>query len=143
MNKRRFVLPLLTILMLIFIWGNSFMDGVSSTGNSDFILDFLNSLGIGGIFETIPIRKVAHFSEYLILSVLFVADIFAYESFDRFYWLPLSFSLVVACIDETIQLFSLGRESSLIDVWIDFSGAVAGFIISLLIIKITKKGAGR
>ena len=37
-----------------------------------------------------------------------------------------------ACVDETIQLGSAGRASSLVDVWIDMAGLMAGIILLLL-----------
>ena len=35
----------------------------------------------------------------------------------------------MACIDETIQIFTPDRASSLIDVWIDTSGFALGFAV--------------
>jgi VanZ family protein len=45
----------------------------------------------------------------------------------------MGFGLAVACIDETIQIFTPGRASSLIDVWIDASG----FALGLAVIHLT------
>ena len=39
------------------------------------------------------------------------------------------FGLTVACIDETIQIFTPERASSLIDVWIDASGFALGLVV--------------
>ena len=36
---------------------------------------------------------------------------------------------LAACVDETIQRFVPGRESSLIDVWIDIGGVCAGILL--------------
>lgn len=38
-------------------------------------------------------------------------------------WFP---GLTAACVDETIQMFVTGRNSSLLDVWIDAAGVAVG-----------------
>ena len=42
------------------------------------------------------------------------------------------FGMIVACIDETIQIFTPERASSLIDVWIDTSGFALGLAAILI-----------
>ena len=44
--------------------------------------------------------------------------------------------LLVALIDETIQLFPVCRSSSVKDVWLDFSGVIFGTIILLVLRQI-------
>lgn len=46
-------------------------------------------------------------------------------------------------MDETIQIFSPGRGSSLIDVWIDFSGVCLGFLLSRLLRYLLDRKASR
>ena len=43
--------------------------------------------------------------------------------------LLMGFGMAVACIDETIQIFTPERASSLIDVWIDTSGFALGLVV--------------
>ena len=43
--------------------------------------------------------------------------------------LALACGFAAACIDETIQIFTPGRASSLIDVWIDTSGFALGLVV--------------
>lgn len=121
------------ILILWFIWGNSAMSGFDSSQMSRRIIRLLEWLF--GPVSNLPkvthyVRKLAHFSEFAVLG--FVLSWFWYlwqapgkETFS----LPLLCGLTTACIDETIQLFSLGRGSSLKDVWIDMAGFCLGFLI--------------
>ena len=39
--------------------------------------------------------------------------------------------IAVALADETIQLYTPGRSSSVWDVWLDFSGVMAGILVGL------------
>ena len=48
----------------------------------------------------------------------------------------MGFGLAVACIDETIQIFTPGRASSLIDVWIDTAGFALGFVVIFAVFTI-------
>ena len=54
----------------------------------------------------------------------------------------MGFGLAVACIDETIQIFTPGRASSLIDVWIDASGFALGLLLIVIFHTITNKIKG-
>ena len=56
------------------------------------------------------------------------------------YWDKVLFSgLLVAVIDETIQLFPKGRSSSVVDVWIDFAGVFSAFVVTVLLYKFLEK----
>ena len=43
--------------------------------------------------------------------------------------MPLLFAMTAALTDETIQVYSLGRSPSVMDVWIDVGGAFAGIAL--------------
>ena len=51
---------------------------------------------------------------------------------------PLLGGMTTALMDETIQLHSLNRTSSVVDVWIDMSGVVAGLLFALIILLIVR-----
>ena len=51
---------------------------------------------------------------------------------------PLLGGLATALMDETIQRWIPGRTSSVVDVWIDFAGVVAGLFVALLILLIVR-----
>lgn len=120
------------LLILWFIWGNSLLPGSESSGLSSKVVALLEK--IFGPVTNLPkvthyVRKLAHFSEYAALG--FVLGWFWYlwqkpgmETFS----LPLLCGLTTACIDETIQIFSPNRGSSLKDVWIDMAGFLLAFL---------------
>ena len=90
------------------------------------------------------VRKSAHFCLYMILGVLSFLAVISYEKL--LFALRLTTScgicLLYAASDE-IQLFIPGRSGEVRDVMIDFSGAVLGIALSmlvfLLICRIKKK----
>ena len=126
---KKHLLSILICLNLALIWGNSMMTGLDSEAVSGGILEIL-----GRFFPVLLtesghtfLRKAAHFSEFALLSLLFCGR---YQLVRRN--TPphlMGFGLAVACIDETIQIFTPGRASSLIDVWIDTSGFALGFVV--------------
>lgn len=130
-NAKR-LLTLLIILNLGFIWGNSLMNAVESEDLSGGVLAW-----IGQFFPFLLtdaghnfLRKAAHFSEFCLLGALVSARRIAEAEEPK---LTLSgFGLMVACIDETIQLYVPGRAGSLIDVWIDTAGFVTGTLLVML-----------
>jgi VanZ family protein len=89
------------------------------------------------------VRKAAHFTEYLILGTLlcmyFTMDLYGIMS--RFS-IPVLTGLLVAFIDETIQLFVVGRSGEIRDMWIDFAGVALGTLIVLAIVN-NKRGKRR
>ena len=78
------------------------------------------------------IRKLAHFTEFTALGILLSIDTVLFlKNMKQYVWIPL---FIGPLIDETIQLFPIGRSSSVKDVWIDFSGVIFGTIL-LLVLK--------
>ena len=75
------------------------------------------------------LRKLGHFTEFSVLGIWFA---WLVGMLKKRPWLGLTGGFFVACIDETIQRFVPDRGSSLMDVWIDFSGVAAGLTILLL-----------
>ena len=80
------------------------------------------------------LRKAAHFSEFAALGMT-LGWMFGMLSRRRLwqYSLPLFCGAAAACIDETIQIFSPGRYSSIIDVLIDCSGVLTGMTVFILL----------
>lgn len=142
---KRTVLCLLTALIMGFIFYNSSLDADLSSEDSMSVRAMLNSiLRIVKIdFELSEnfVRKLAHFVEYFVLGSLMY---FTARSFDLrrrvcAFLVPLS-GFLIASIDETIQLFSIGRSGQFTDVLLDFIGVIiAVFILSVLSNILTKK----
>ena len=119
----------LIALNLAFIWGNSLLPGELSGALSNWLGSLL-SLGGDMAYEgTGLLRKLAHFTEFACLGFLltWLAKMKGEQGFHLFA-LALLGSLMTACIDESIQLITPDRGSSLVDVWIDTSGALTGII---------------
>ena len=126
---KKWILTALIILNLGLIWGNSLMNDTRSEAISGGVLAFLGQFlpvlltAAGHTF----LRKAAHFSEFALLGLLYCGR---HRLVRRETPLHLmGFGLAVACIDETIQIFTPGRASSLIDVWIDTWGFALGLAV--------------
>ena len=136
-KKRKILCAVLIAANLAFIWGNSLLPGTDSGNLSGGIMAWINSfLGLGEAgAETLHllIRKGAHFTEFACLGLLLTWHFGMAEVKDaaRVAY-PLLGSVLAACTDETIQIFVDGRGSSLLDVWVDTFGAMAGIILLLL-----------
>lgn len=130
---KKHVLSILILLNLALIWGNSLMTGLDSEAVSGGVLELLGRFFPMLLTESghTLLRKAAHFSEFALLGLLFCGR---HRLTRRSTPLHLmGFGLAVACIDETIQIFTPGRASSLIDVWIDTAGFALGFVVIYLV----------
>ena len=136
---KKHILTVLIGLNLALIWGNSLMDAQNSNAVSGGVLAFLGRFlpflltEAGHAF----LRKAAHFSEFALLGLLFCGRHRLVRNETPVHLL--GFGMAVACIDETIQIFTPGRASSLIDVWIDTSGFALGLIVIYLAYTIKNK----
>lgn len=144
MNKKKIIFIILTIACIAFIWINSSMDANESSELSGGVLGLINSfimkIGIERELSETIIRKTAHFTEYAVLAVLLTTDFKLFRADMKKQWFMVPFTgLLIAAVDETIQLFPAGRSSSVVDVWIDFGGVCAGFLIALAVYKIMEK----
>ena len=142
-KKRKItVLCVLIAAVMLFIWCNSLASIEESAELSSGMLSyFLKAIvpDISGtdfeFFHNI-FRKCAHFTEFFVLGTLLTAlkATVSGKMFDSLLFMPLFVSLLVADIDEFIQLF-VGRGSQVQDVMIDFAGAVTGIAFMLLVIS--------
>ena len=139
---KKHILTLLIVLNLALIWGNSMVSGVSSDAVSGGVLAF-----IGRFFPVVLtqaghtfLRKAAHFCEFALLGLLFCGRHRLVRGDTPLHLM--GFGLAVACIDETIQIFTPDRASSLIDVWIDASGFALGLTLIYLAYTIKNKIKG-
>ena len=103
------------------------------TGILQSACDFLN-LDVE-VVESV-IRKTAHVIEFALLGSLAIltSRAFGYGASPA-----MLYSLLVATIDETIQIYSPERFSSTEDVLLDFAGALFGMLAVFLLSKIPKK----
>ena len=86
----------------------------------------------------IPVRKLAHFTEYLILCILWL-NALSQSNIKHKYLYAILISILYACTDEYHQTFISNRSGRLFDVFIDSSGVIVGSVIYKLLCKIRKK----
>jgi VanZ family protein len=134
----KYFFPIITVCVLAFIWHNSAADAVESTEASDRVLEIIKSLiGEQTFITDYLVRKAAHFSEFALLGYCLCMDarLWTRDIIKVALFVPLM-ALMSACIDETVQLFSLNRASMLADVWLDFSGAIFGALFCAAVLWI-------
>lgn len=125
----------LPILVALLIFRNSMFSAVQSDEQSDFVLLFINRLysgaGISVTLTSFAVRKLAHLTEYFIFGFTLALS---FWKRGKYIFSPAMFwFLAVPLVDETIQLFYPGRTTSVVDVWIDFTGCLIGLGLLCLI----------
>lgn len=134
------ILSLVIVANIAFIWWNSLKSKSESQLLSLGVLRLIRPL-LDAIFspENVTdhlVRKLAHFAEFGALGTeLLLLTVLLHKVKLQSVLNCLFAGLVVAVVDETIQIFS-ARGSQVADIWIDFSGVVAGGLIALLIYAI-------
>ena len=130
------------IACIAFIFRNSMESGTVSSARSQAVMVYINNLlarvHLGPLSEhTVP--KLAHFSEFALEGFLLMPCIRVYtKHFVRHMSWPLLGGMTTALMDETIQLRSISRSSSVVDVWIDMAGVTAGLLAALVILLIVR-----
>ena len=130
----RVVFPVLSVLMIAFIFWQSSLDADVSSEESGSLLEtlnrFLSSLGISPFLSDHLIRKAAHFSEYFILGTLLFCTMKVWLDRDVLVLIyPAGAGLLTASCDEFIQLFSNGRSGELKDVLLDLAGVLTAVVV--------------
>lgn len=125
---------------ILFIFSNSLEDGATSSARSAAVMQAVNALlgkvGLGPLSQTL-IRKLAHFAEFMLEGFLLMLCLRVYtRHFVRHMSWPLLLGMGTALLDETIQRHIPSRSSSVVDVWIDTAGVVAGIFVALIILLI-------
>ena len=145
--KKKLPFIIAAIAVTIFIFSNSLMDADQSTVQSDVVVDMVveaaTSVGIPikrFVAEHI-VRKSAHILEFAAQG-FFVTLCFG-SSFKRRLASVAPIGFITACIDESIQLFSNGRAAMVQDIFIDLAGAMAGFLLAMLLVRHIRKGVGK
>ncbi len=126
------VLLFLILAMLAFIFIQSMIPPEESLKESDkvgdIVADIIPPESTVGEYIQINLRKIAHFVEFAILAILVSLYVVLYLNDYKVMLLTFPISLILAVLDETIQIFSK-RGASVKDIWIDFLGFA---VVSLL-----------
>ena len=141
---KRIILLILIILMMIIIFLFSDSNGEESTKHSmgligktiGFIAEIVNP-DISEedkilLYEKyhLPVRKIAHISEYFILSLLVCLFLITYDiNYIKVIIYTFIFCFLYACSDEMHQLFVPGRSGNIIDVFIDSIGISLSLVV--------------
>ncbi|GAA0123962.1 MAG: VanZ family protein [Clostridium argentinense] len=138
MNKK--IKWLLLIAWMGIIFWFSHQPSVQSDEQSYLVISILRTIGINfnsifGQLSNFIIRKLGHFTEYFILSILFYNLLKEYFKFKSTILLSILFVFIYACSDEIHQLFIVGRQGSIRDVVLD----TVGGIISMIIVYVKNK----
>ena len=139
--KRLTLCLCLIALNLAVIWGSSLMDGSASSAFSSFVGSIVNCLfpgadAAGGGTGHGLLRKIGHFAEFFSLGI-WLTWFFGMVTGGKWrrFLLPLGAGLLVACADETIQLFVPGRAGMITDVGIDMLGCTLAIVLINLVHK--------
>lgn len=136
----RVVFTIGVLAIIAFIFGRSFQEGAVSNMESQRILDLMQRVLQKFTDRQITmhfVRKLAHFTEFTALGGMLQLCLRVYtRHYFRYISYPLLGGLMVAVADETIQLRMIGRSSSVVDVWLDFSGVCFGIFCALQVLMI-------
>ena len=129
MKKKKTINLILLIIWMIIIFIMSSFNGNESSYQSNLIVNFISNLfNINNLrLLSLVVRKLAHFTEYLILGILMYNYLCMNKKGVIFI---LSICIIYALSDEIHQIFISGRVFSLIDILIDTIGAYIGILIS-------------
>lgn len=135
----------LLVLNVAFIWINSLLPREVSAAFSKLVGRILSlfmpdSVTVDAGEGHGILRKVAHFLEFCSLGVLLSWLIRMFRDKNLIcIAIPLVCGVVVAAVDETIQLFIPGRGPHIRDVGIDSTGVLLGVLLVWLLSFIRKK----
>ena len=137
-NLKKFINIGLLILWMIIIFVLSNDTGTASSNKSDGIASFISDIISFIDTDTLIfiIRKLAHFTEYLILGILFLNVLKDYNVVNtKIVIITILFCFSFAISDEVHQLFIQNRSGKITDILIDTLGSSIGVIIYYLILK--------
>ena len=119
-------------------------NGGSSDGFSIFFAEafapIVNKLGFHGSIWTMNriVRKLAHLTEFTILGSVLYTILRRYITYGTVIK-TIALGILIASLDEFIQLFSPGRSSQLSDILIDTIGVILGILLVKLVYYIGYK----
>ena len=139
------VVIFLTVLCLVFIFGNSLKDSAASSEQSSAVKEFLMNIarlfGFSGDISILTLRSFAHVAEFCMLGGCLGA-LAIYISRRRtcagllrhlsFLAAAVGVGIFFAVVDELLQLTSVGRVCDIADVMLDTVGIISGVLLGTL-----------
>ena len=134
MKKQLSIILVLIWMIIIFIMSS--FNAEASANQSNFIVNIIsNILNIENVrLLSLIIRKLAHFTEYLILGPL-VINMFTKNNAKKTYLLSILLCIIYAISDEIHQIFTPGRACQIKDILIDSVGSITGIYLFKLLKK--------
>ena len=134
--KKKWIFIALTVMWTAVIYMFSFQSGEQSGDMSGSILETMLAFFMPSVLKQpeklemfhLILRKCAHFTEFMILGVLSSLAL-KYMKHGQKVIAGLGYCILVAALDETLQLFVSGRAGRVMDVLIDSAGAVTGIVL--------------
>lgn len=145
LDKKKILNIVLVVAWMSFIFYMSGKTAEVSTKDSDFVINLLNSLGINfserfGEFASVIVRKGAHLTEYMILSILIYNTLSDYIKIRKTVFIYSIIGVFLyACSDELHQMFVPGRAGRFTDVLIDTTGGIIGVFVVMVYHKLKNK----
>ena len=132
---------MLAVMMLIFNFSSE--DGIVSTGTSTGVTKAASRVLFSDFEQMQPeqqsfiveglqhfVRKLAHFSIYMLLGLFSYAAVLLSTEKLRYKWLlAIIICVSYAAVDEIHQLFVPGRTAKITDVLIDGAGSIMGMLL--------------
>ena len=145
MKNKRFIFITITLIWTAVIFSFSLQSGEVSGDLSGSVLEAILGFFMPGVLESpeklelfhLILRKCAHFTEFMILGILSSIAL-KYMKVGYKGIIGLGYCVLIASLDETLQLFISGRAGKVQDVLIDSAGALVGVVVVLIYFKVTK-----
>ena len=128
------------LLWMFLIFLMSSFDATESANQSNFIVNIITDIFKIENIELLSfiIRKLAHFTEYLILGSLTI-NMLNKNDISKKYLLSILICIIYATSDEIHQIFVPGRACQIRDILIDSIGSITGvYLYKLINTKILK-----
>jgi VanZ family protein len=126
---------ILTASWCVVIFYQSGKNADASDANSLFLVDIINRGLVtvfgshAGVLTNFVVRKSAHFTEYMILGMLFFKSFFSGIKIWHGLFVAFLCGVVYSITDEIHQIFVPGRTAKILDVCIDSTGLAIGLLL--------------
>lgn len=138
----RWILPILTLLTLVFIFSNSLEPQKKAEAKRQEVVDLVqDATGSEKNLEEKAlalISKCFHVAEFALFSFLLSLQVIA-SGRERGYESVLLCGVICALADEQLQLIAAGRGSRLSDVLVDLAGVMLGYGVAYLLLRLKRR----
>ena len=121
------------VVLFVFSMQPATESGALSEGLTQKLFGWLISLGANADTLEHIVRKLAHFGEFALSGFFTGMALFSQFKRPTALFTAIGLEAVIAILNELSQLIPEGRACSAKDMLIDFSGAILGILIAMLI----------